>query len=145
LNYSDAHLDDAKQSLTRLYTALKEVAPDSLALDWGDPYAARFAEAMNDDFNTPLAVAVLFELAGELNKAKSAAMARQLKQLAGILGLLERTPSEFPAIRTCTTRPGHGSARGACHDRGKGSGKERQKFCRSRPYSRRADCIRNRA
>jgi len=95
LNYSDAHLDDAKQSLTRLYTALKEVVPDALPLDRNEDHALRFAEAMNDDFNTPLAVAVLFELANEVNKTKSAALARQLKGLAGILGLLERTPQQF--------------------------------------------------
>ena len=95
LNYSDVHLDDAKQSLTRLYTALKEVAPDALPLDRSDEYALRFAEAMNDDFNTPLAVAVLFELANEVNKTKSAVMARQLKGLAGIIGLLERAPQQF--------------------------------------------------
>jgi cysteinyl-tRNA synthetase len=95
LNYSDVHLDDAKQSLTRLYTALKEVAPDGLPLDRNDGYAVRFADAMNDDFNTPLAVAVLFELANEVNKTKSAAMARQLHGLAGVLGLLERAPQQF--------------------------------------------------
>jgi cysteinyl-tRNA synthetase len=95
LNYSDVHLDDAKQSLARLYTALKEVAPDNLPLDRQDEYASRFADAMNDDFNTPLAVAVLFELANEVNKSKSAAMARQLRGLAGILGLLERAPQQF--------------------------------------------------
>jgi cysteinyl-tRNA synthetase len=95
LNYSDAHLDDAKQSLTRLYTALKDVTPDALPLDRNDPYAQRFAEAMNDDFNTPLAVAVLFELANEVNKTKSAALARQLIGLAGIIGLLQRAPQQY--------------------------------------------------
>jgi cysteinyl-tRNA synthetase len=95
LNYSDAHLDDARQALTRLYTALKEVAPDGLPLDRDDAYARRFAEAMDDDFNTPLAVAVLFELANEVNKTKSAALARQLTGLAGILGLLERAPQQY--------------------------------------------------
>jgi cysteinyl-tRNA synthetase len=95
LNYSDAHLDDAKQALTRLYTALKDVASDGLPLDREEDYAKRFVEAMNDDFNTPLAVAALFELANEVNKTKSPVMARQLKGLAGILGLLERTPQQF--------------------------------------------------
>jgi cysteinyl-tRNA synthetase len=95
LNYSDVHLDDAKQSLTRLYTALKEVAPDKLPLDRNEEHAIRFADAMNDDFNTPLAVAVLFELANEVNRTKSAATARQLHGLAGILGLLERAPQQF--------------------------------------------------
>ena len=95
LNYSDAHLADARGALTRLYTALKEVAPDALALDWSEPHALRFAEAMNDDFNTPGAVAVLFDLANEVNKTRSTALARQLKGLAAIVGLLGRSPQEF--------------------------------------------------
>lgn len=95
LNYSDAHLDDAKGALTRLYTALKDVAPDSAPLDWQEQHAQRFAEAMNDDFNSPLAVSVLFELANDINKTKSAALARQLKALAGVIGLLERDSQQF--------------------------------------------------
>jgi cysteinyl-tRNA synthetase len=97
LNYSDVHLDDARSALTRLYTALADVdasvAP--VAIDWNEAYAVRFAAAMDDDFNTPLALAVLFELATELNKSKSAAHAAQLKGLAGVLGLLERAPQQF--------------------------------------------------
>ena len=89
LNYSDAHLDDAKQGLTRLYTALHNVASDSLPLDQSEEYALRFAEAMNDDFNTPVALSVLFDLASEVNKTSAPALARQLKKLAGILGLLQ--------------------------------------------------------
>jgi len=95
LNYSDVHLDDAKHSLTRLYTALKEVAPDAQPVDWSEQHAVRFAEAMNDDFNTPVAIAVLFDLANEVNKTKSAALARQLKSLAGVIALLQRAPQEF--------------------------------------------------
>jgi cysteinyl-tRNA synthetase len=95
LNYSDAHLDDAKHALTRLYTALKDVASDSSPLDRNEQHAIRFAEAMNDDFNTPLALAVLFELANEVNKTKSSALARQLKGLAALIGLLQRVPQEF--------------------------------------------------
>jgi cysteinyl-tRNA synthetase len=95
LNYSDAHLADARGALTRLYTALKEVAPDSAPLDWTESHAVRFAETMNDDFNTPGAVAVLFDLANEVNKTRSAALARQLKSLAGLIGLLARTPQAF--------------------------------------------------
>ena len=95
LNYSDAHLDDAKNALTRLYTACKEVPADGLPLDWSEMHAARFMEAMNDDFNTPLAISILFELATEVNRSKSARMAGQLKTLAGVLGLLQRDPQEF--------------------------------------------------
>src|ERR1035437_4416844 len=78
LNYSDVHLDDARQALTRLYTALKEVAPDALPLDRNEVHAQRFADAMNDDFNTPLSISVLFDLANEVNKKKSTVLARQL-------------------------------------------------------------------
>jgi len=95
LNYSDAHLDDARHSLTRLYTALKDVPADQAPLDMQESHAVRFADALNDDFNTPLAVAVLFELANEVNKTKSAALARQLSGLAGIVGLLQRSPQQF--------------------------------------------------
>jgi len=95
LNYSDAHLDDARGALTRLYTALDGVEGDGQPLDWNEEHAARFAEAMNDDFNTPLAVAALFDLVTELNKSKSPLLARQLKELAGVIGLLQRTPQQF--------------------------------------------------
>jgi cysteinyl-tRNA synthetase len=95
LNYSDTHLDDAKGALTRLYTALKEVAPEPGKLERGEPHAVRFAEAMNDDFNTPIAISVLFDLANEVNRTRSAALARQLKALAGTIGLLEREPQAF--------------------------------------------------
>jgi cysteinyl-tRNA synthetase len=95
LNYSDAHLDDAKHALTRLYTALKDVTPDAQSLDETEQHAIRFSEAMNDDFNTPVAMSVLFDLANEVNKTRSAALARQLKALAGILALLQRSPQEF--------------------------------------------------
>ncbi|HWJ96156.1 MAG TPA: cysteine--tRNA ligase [Telluria sp.] len=97
LNYSNAHLDDAKGALTRLYTALSEVdvGSDTPEVDWSEAHAIRFRDAMNDDFNTPLAVAELFDLASEVNKSKSMADARQLKALAGVLGLLERNPQQF--------------------------------------------------
>ena len=95
LNYSDAHLDDAKNALTRLYTALKDVDVKDQAVDWDSEYAKRFASAMNDDFNTPEAVAVLFELANEVNRTHLAELGSQLKALAGVLGLLERDPRQF--------------------------------------------------
>ena len=96
LNYSDAHLNDARQALTRLYTALKSVTPlDGFILDWNEPSAARFQQAMNDDFNTPEAVAVLFELAAELNRTQDATVAARLRALAGTLGLLQQNPTTF--------------------------------------------------
>jgi cysteinyl-tRNA synthetase len=97
LNYSDAHLDDAKVALTRLYTALADIdlGAGELAVDWEETHAVRFREAMDDDFNTPIAIAVLFDLVTELNKSRSAAHARQLKALAAVIGLLERAPNQF--------------------------------------------------
>ena len=95
LNYSDQHLDDAKHALTRLYTALKGHDAAAGPVDWKDARAQRFRDAMNDDFNTPEAVAVLFDLANELNKSRSAKEAALLKSLAGILGLLQRKPEQF--------------------------------------------------
>ncbi len=95
LNYSDAHLDDARQSLTRLYTALKNVPVAEAVLDRDEPHAQRFAAAMDDDFNTAEAVAVLFDLANEVNRSASPALAAQLKALAGVLGLLGRDPVAF--------------------------------------------------
>ena len=95
LNYSDQHLDDAKGALTRLYTALKAVPANAGDIDWTQPHAARFREAMNDDFNTPEAVAVLFDLANEVNRSKSKPAASKLKSLAAVLGLLQQEPDEF--------------------------------------------------
>ncbi|MBX3666559.1 MAG: cysteine--tRNA ligase [Burkholderiales bacterium] len=95
LNYSDAHLDDAKQGLTRLYTALRGVAAETGTVDWSNVQAVRFKAAMDDDFNTPEAVAVLFDLANEVNRSGSAADASLLKSLAALLGLLQRDPVAF--------------------------------------------------
>jgi cysteinyl-tRNA synthetase len=95
LNYSDHHLDDAKSALSRLYTALKDLDAGTGPVDWNDARAARFRAAMNDDFNTPEAVAVLFDLANEVNKTRSERDARLLKSLGAILGLLDRRAQEF--------------------------------------------------
>ena len=95
LNYSDQHLDDAKLALTRLYTALRGVETTDEAVDWQLAPAISFKAAMDDDFNTPLAFAVLFDLASELNKSKSAATGSLLKNLAATVGLLQRDPDTF--------------------------------------------------
>ncbi|MBD5800756.1 Cysteine--tRNA ligase [Azoarcus sp. Aa7] len=95
LNYSDTHLEDARQALTRLYTALRNVAPADVPVDWEEAHARRFREAMDDDFNTAEAVAVLFDLANEANRSGSAVMAAQLKGLGGVLGLFGRDPLAF--------------------------------------------------
>jgi cysteinyl-tRNA synthetase len=94
LNYSDAHLDDARQALTRLYTALKGFDGDA-TVDWNDAYAQRFRAAMDNDFGTPEAMAVLFDLAGEVNRTGDMKLAAQLKALGGVLGLLQRPAVEF--------------------------------------------------
>ncbi|WP_298928858.1 cysteine--tRNA ligase [uncultured Ramlibacter sp.] len=95
LNYSDVHLDDARASLKRLYTALDLVAPAQAGIDWSAPHAARFKAAMDNDFGTPEAVAVLFELAADVNRSRSAEAAGQLKALGGVLGLLQGEPKAF--------------------------------------------------
>ncbi|MGE5524514.1 MAG: cysteine--tRNA ligase [Rhodospirillaceae bacterium] len=95
LNYSDQHLEDAKHGLTRLYTALKGMDVPAADIDWTNPHALRFRDAMDDDFNTPEAVAVLFDIANEVNRTRSAQEAGLLKALANILGLLQRDPSAF--------------------------------------------------
>jgi len=93
LNYSDAHLEDAKASLARLYTALKGFSGQAEA-DWNEPHAKRFKAAMDDDFNTPEAVAELHQLAN-LAFGGDAKAAGQLKALAAVLGLLQRDPRQF--------------------------------------------------
>ncbi|PKO59630.1 MAG: cysteine--tRNA ligase [Betaproteobacteria bacterium HGW-Betaproteobacteria-13] len=95
LNYSDAHLDDARQALTRLYTALKAVPVTDAEPDWSTPWAQRFQAAMDDDFNTAEALAVLFELANEVNRGAAPALAQQLRALGKVLGLLERDATAF--------------------------------------------------
>jgi cysteinyl-tRNA synthetase len=94
LNYSDAHLEDAKQALTRLYTALKAAGPGASKIDWSTPHARRFKEALDDDFGTPEAVAVLHELANEAFQGRQGAAA-ELKSLASVMGLLQREPQAF--------------------------------------------------
>ncbi len=95
LNYSDVHLDDARNSLKRIYTALDLVKPVPMNIDWTLPFAARFKSAMDEDFGTPEAIAVLFELATEVNKSRSAELAGLLKALGGCLGLLQGDPEFF--------------------------------------------------
>lgn len=96
LNYSDAHLEDARSALSRLYTALRNVPADQAAeIDWSSPTAARFKLALDDDFNTAEALSVLFDLANEVNRSRSTQAAAELKALGGVLGLLEQEPTTF--------------------------------------------------
>ncbi len=99
LNYSDEQLDDAGAALTRLYTALRgvECVPKNIKTH----YSERFKQAMDDDFNTPIAVAVLFDMARDLNKEKNnnnelaSQLAAELKELANVLGILQDAPESF--------------------------------------------------
>jgi cysteinyl-tRNA synthetase len=95
LNYSDVHLDDARNALKRLYTALDVVPPADVAIDWAQPHAARFKAAMDEDFGTPEAVAVLFELASEVNRTRSRAAPACSRRWAGCLGLLQGDPQAY--------------------------------------------------
>ncbi len=96
LNYSDVHLDDARAALKRLYTALQAVPPQGgQTIDWQEPHAARFRQAMNEDFGTPEAVAVLFDLASEVNRSRDARLAALLRALGGVLGLLQNEPTSY--------------------------------------------------
>jgi cysteinyl-tRNA synthetase len=94
-NFSDAHLEDARTALRRLYTALGGVTPSNAALDWSQPQAAAFQAAMNEDFNTPVALAVMFDLANELNRTRSPDTAALLRHLGGVLGVLQQVPSAY--------------------------------------------------
>jgi len=99
LNYSDEHLNEAGVALTRLYTALRGIVISESPLE--ESYKVRFEQAMDDDFNTPVAMAVLFDLARELNKTKeidlckAIQLAATLKNLGGLLGLLQDDPEIF--------------------------------------------------
>jgi cysteinyl-tRNA synthetase len=88
LNYSDKHLDDAKVAHDRLYTALKNAPPLNVDINWSEKYPQRFKDAMDDDFNTPEAIAVLFDIANEANRTKDGNVSGLLKALGNILGLL---------------------------------------------------------
>jgi cysteinyl-tRNA synthetase len=94
-NFSDAGLDDAGLGLKRLYTALDLVHPAHVAIDWSQGFAAKFKAAMDNDFGTPEAVAVLFDLAVEVNRSKSATLAGELKALGGVLGILQGDPKAY--------------------------------------------------
>jgi cysteinyl-tRNA synthetase len=101
LNYSDQHLKDTKLALDRLYIALKEVEPvDMPIIDWNNPYAQKFQVAMDDDFNTPDAIATLFELAADINKTGSRENAGLLKALGDLLGLLQQNPQDYLQNKT---------------------------------------------
>jgi len=88
-NFSDTNLDDARSALRRLYGALEAAPAGPVEPDWGADSGKRFRAAMDDDFNTPGAMAVLFDLAAETHRARSVDAARQLRALGGLLGILQ--------------------------------------------------------
>lgn len=100
LNYSEDNLSQARSALERLYTALRGTDAAATA-SGGDGFEARFREAMNDDFNTPEAYSVLFDMARDINRLKTEdmtaanALAAHLRKLAAVLGLLEQAPEQF--------------------------------------------------
>lgn len=95
ITFSPTLIEEAHKGLVRLYTALKDRKADRAAIDWEEPYAARFRAAMDDDFNTALAVSVLFELATEINRTGSPELVRQLKCLGDVLNILQNDPAKF--------------------------------------------------
>jgi cysteinyl-tRNA synthetase len=94
-NFSDANLDDARSGLRRLYTALDGVTIADGEVDWTDPRAAAFRGAMDEDFHTPGALAVLFDLAAEVNRSGDTAAAGLLKRLGGVIGILQQQPRSW--------------------------------------------------
>jgi cysteinyl-tRNA synthetase len=103
LNYDDEHLENARAALTRLYTALRglpEAGVDHVAAG-GESFRERFHAAMDDDFNTPVALAVLFDLVREINRVRpqdetaAAGLGAELRSLGGVLGLLQGDPETY--------------------------------------------------
>ncbi|MBL6685912.1 MAG: cysteine--tRNA ligase [Methylophilaceae bacterium] len=98
LNYSDMHLEDAKQGLTRLYLTVRGIENSAgIKIDWNDNYPTKFKNALNDDFNSADALSVLFDLSNEINKTKTASYSLKimLVNLANIIGLLTQDPEIF--------------------------------------------------
>jgi cysteinyl-tRNA synthetase len=95
VNYTFEALQDAGNTLGSFYTTLREVPPADAPIDWENPYAARFRDAMNDDFDVPVALAVLHDLRGEVNRTRSAALSGLMKALGGAIGFLQQDAEKF--------------------------------------------------
>ena len=96
ISFSSGLIEEAHKGLVRLYGALEgEDTACPVSVDWTEAFAQRFKEAMDDDFNTPLAVSVLFELAGEINRTHDPRLVRQLRGLGAVLNILQKDPSSF--------------------------------------------------
>jgi cysteinyl-tRNA synthetase len=132
LNWSDAHLEDARTGLLRLYGALSVTTPTDLPVDWNAPSAQRFAAAMNDDFATPEAIAVLFELAADVHRGH-AEHAPLLRSLAACLGLLQRDPAQVrrSALRVQSDLDGEGDKAIAALVAERVAAKQRRDFARA--------------
>ncbi len=114
INFSHDAMKEAEQSLLGIYTALRDFADVPAGkIDWSDESAAKFKVAMDDDFNTPEAFAVLFDLARELNKTKSRDMAALLKALGGTLGLLQGDANGYLQGATPITHEASGNLAGS--------------------------------
>jgi cysteinyl-tRNA synthetase len=95
LNYSDETIQNAAKALTRLYQSLRGIDLSELRPSESGTFETQFNDAMNDDFNTPIALSVLFQLSHEVNKTKSPKLAASLQKLANTLGLLQESPKAF--------------------------------------------------
>ena len=95
ISFSPVLIEEAQKGLVRLYGALEGLEVKDTAVNWNESFAQRFKDAMDDDFNTAQAIAVLFELASEVNRTKDCQLASQLKALGGVLNILQRDPEVF--------------------------------------------------
>ena len=95
ISFSSALIEEAQKALVRLYGALKGREAAEGDVDWTEKYAAQFKAAMDDDFNTPLAIAAMFELATEINRTNDPVLVRQLKGLGAVLNILQLDPENF--------------------------------------------------
>ncbi len=98
ISYSEANLTDAGNALARLQGAMRAVEPEEGEVDWNEPHAAGFRRAMDEDFNSPEAVAALFSLASDVHRTASPALARQLHRLAAILGIERAAVEDTPSL-----------------------------------------------
>lgn len=98
LNFNHDNLIDAKNALTKIYSSLREydnLTTNSSIIDWSNQYAKRFKDAMDDDFNTPLAISVLFEMVSQINRDKNLELANLLINLANLIGILNSNSNDF--------------------------------------------------
>ena len=105
-NFAPDNLNDAQVALDRFYQGLNNIGFDAVEVDWGSEHAKAFKAAMNDDFNTPVAIAVLFDMLNQANREKDRALASQMRALAGVLGILQQDPAEYLRSYSRYTRLG---------------------------------------